>query len=62
MIAGYAKIHFEYYGEPFIRLYKLIKGRKTMANFETIRLDKGLYSSRKGFTAELESVDPVVYI
>ena len=29
-----------------------------MANFETIRLDKGLYSSRKGFTAELESVDP----
>ena len=29
-----------------------------MANFETIRLDKGLYSSRKGFTAELESVRP----
>ena len=29
-----------------------------MANFETIRLDKGLYSSRRGFTAELESVDP----
>ena len=29
-----------------------------MENFETIRLDKGLYSSRKGFTAELESIDP----
>ena len=29
-----------------------------MAAFERIRLDKGLYSSRKGFTAELESVDP----
>ena len=29
-----------------------------MENFEPIRLDKGLYSSRKGFTAELESIDP----
>lgn len=29
-----------------------------MANFETIRLDKGLYGTRKGFLAELESIDP----
>lgn len=29
-----------------------------MAQFETLKLDKGLYSSSKGFTAELESVDP----
>ncbi len=29
-----------------------------MANFETIKLDKGLYGTRKGFLAELESVDP----
>ena len=29
-----------------------------MANFETIRLDKGLYGTRKGFLNELESIDP----
>ncbi|MBR2953699.1 MAG: phage major capsid protein [Clostridia bacterium] len=29
-----------------------------MANFETIKLDKGLYGTRKGFLAELESIDP----
>ena len=29
-----------------------------MANFETIKLDKGLYTSGKGFTAALEEVDP----
>ncbi len=29
-----------------------------MANFETIKLDKGLYSAREGFTAALEAVDP----
>lgn len=29
-----------------------------MANFETIRLDKGLYGTRKGFLKELESIDP----
>lgn len=29
-----------------------------MANFETIKLDKGLYTSGKGFTAALEAVDP----
>ena len=29
-----------------------------MAQFETIKLDKGLYTSQKGFTAELESIDP----
>ena len=29
-----------------------------MANFENIKLDKGLYTTSKGFTAELESVDP----
>ena len=29
-----------------------------MANFETIRLDKGLYGTRKGFLVELESIDP----
>lgn len=29
-----------------------------MANFETIKLDKGLYGTRKGFLSELESVDP----
>ena len=29
-----------------------------MANFENIKLDKGLYRTKKGFLAELESVDP----
>ena len=29
-----------------------------MAIFENIKLDKGLYSTGRGFTAELESVDP----
>lgn len=29
-----------------------------MANFETIKLDKGLYTSGKGFTAALEEADP----
>lgn len=29
-----------------------------MENFETIRLDKGLYTARKGFTASLEAIDP----
>ena len=29
-----------------------------MENFETIRLDKGLYTSNKGFTAALEEIDP----
>lgn len=29
-----------------------------MANFETIKLDKGLYNTRKGFLSELESIDP----
>lgn len=29
-----------------------------MANFETIKLDKGLYTSSKGFTAALEEIDP----
>lgn len=29
-----------------------------MANFETIKLDKGLYGTGKGFLAELEAVDP----
>lgn len=29
-----------------------------MAQFETLKLDKGLYTSAKGFTAELENVDP----
>ncbi len=29
-----------------------------MANFETIKLDKGLYGTRKGFLTELESIDP----
>ena len=29
-----------------------------MANFETIKLDKGLYGTRKGFLNELESIDP----
>ena len=29
-----------------------------MANFETIKLDKGLYTAREGFTASLEAVDP----
>lgn len=29
-----------------------------MANFETIKLDKGLYNTTKGFLAELESIDP----
>ncbi len=29
-----------------------------MAIFENIKLDKGLYTTGKGFTAELESVDP----
>ena len=29
-----------------------------MANFETIKLDKGLYHTSKGFLNELESVDP----
>lgn len=29
-----------------------------MSNFETIRLDKGLYTSNKGFTAALEEIDP----
>lgn len=29
-----------------------------MANFETIKLDKGLYTSGKGFTASLEEIDP----
>ena len=29
-----------------------------MANFETIKLDKGLYNTRKGFLNELESIDP----
>lgn len=29
-----------------------------MANFETIKLDKGLYHTSKGFLAELESIDP----
>ncbi len=29
-----------------------------MANFETIKLDKGLYHTTKGFLAELESIDP----
>lgn len=29
-----------------------------MANFETIKLDKGLYNTKKGFLNELESIDP----
>lgn len=29
-----------------------------MANFETIRLDKGLYKTGKGFSEELEKIDP----
>ena len=29
-----------------------------MANFETIKLDKGLYGTGKGFLAELEKIDP----
>lgn len=29
-----------------------------MANFENIKLDKGLYTTGKGITAELESIDP----
>ena len=29
-----------------------------MSNFETIKLDKGLYTSGKGFTAALEQIDP----
>ncbi|MBR2454680.1 MAG: phage major capsid protein [Clostridia bacterium] len=29
-----------------------------MANFETIKLDKGLYHTSKGFLQELESIDP----
>ena len=29
-----------------------------MANFETIKLDKGLYGTRKGFLSELENIDP----
>ena len=29
-----------------------------MANFETIKLDKGLYGTRNGFLAELEKIDP----
>ena len=29
-----------------------------MANFETIKLDKGLYHTSKGFLNELESIDP----
>ena len=29
-----------------------------MAIFETIKLDKGLYTAREGFTASLEAVDP----
>ena len=29
-----------------------------MAQFETLKLDKGLYNSGRGFSAELESVDP----
>lgn len=29
-----------------------------MANFETIKLDKGLYHTSKGFLSELESIDP----
>lgn len=29
-----------------------------MANFETIKLDKGLYRTNKSFTQELEAVDP----
>ena len=29
-----------------------------MANFETIKLDKGLYNTNKGFLNELESIDP----
>lgn len=29
-----------------------------MVNFETIKLDKGLYGTRKGFLSELESIDP----
>lgn len=29
-----------------------------MATFETIKLDKGLYRTSKGFNAELESIDP----
>lgn len=29
-----------------------------MANFETIKLDKGLYGTRKGFLSELERIDP----
>lgn len=29
-----------------------------MANFETIKLDKGLYHTSKGFLAELENIDP----
>ncbi|MBQ5994765.1 MAG: phage major capsid protein [Clostridia bacterium] len=29
-----------------------------MANFENIKLDKGLYQTSKGFTAELEAADP----
>lgn len=30
MLAEWVKINFEYYGEPFIRLYKLLKRRNTM--------------------------------
>ena len=29
-----------------------------MANFETIKLDKGLYNTTKGFLSELERIDP----
>ncbi len=29
-----------------------------MANFETIKLDKGLYNTRNGFLSELERIDP----
>ena len=29
-----------------------------MSNFETIKLDKGLYTASKGFTAALEEIDP----
>ncbi len=29
-----------------------------MANFETIKLDKGLYNTRKSFLSELERIDP----
>ena len=29
-----------------------------MATFETIKLDKGLYGTGKGFLSELEKIDP----